>query len=197
MTDHDKDPLIDDGPQQGPGKGRGEGKKFGEDNPPPKSPRNQKRGPQFRTLLLQALQTVKVKQLNAEGQMEEVTLTEELFIQRGLQLAWKDPSMYRDILARLIPYQRPTMPHFEFDFDPTWTPNQRIDAIMVAVAKGEIPIDAAHALIDIFKKGAEVQEISGILERLDEIERRQAEAEAAKRGEIENGTDSDTPTETE
>lgn len=171
MSNQDKDPLIEGGKP-----GRGKGKPFTKDRPGPgRSPR----GPQFRTLLLQALKTVKYPEINENGEKVERTLTEERFIQKGIEMAMHDPSMYRDILARLIPYTRPTMPNVQFDFDPAWTPNERIDAIMKAVSAGDIAVDVAHALIDIFKKGAEVQEISGILERLTELETRindQAEA---------------------
>lgn len=175
MSQHDKDPLIEGGKQ-----GRGKGKPFGPDNKPTgRAPR----GPQFRTLLLEALKTVKYQTTDPEtGERKEQTLTEAAFIQRGIEMALRDPSMYRDILARLIPYSRPTMPQVQFDFDPDWTPNERIDAIMKSVAAGEIAVDVAHSLIDIFKKGAEVQEISGILERLADLENKineQAEAHKA------------------
>lgn len=175
MSQHDKDPLIEGGKQ-----GRGKGKPFGPDNKPTgRAPR----GPQFRTLLLEALKTVKYQTTDPEtGERKEQTLTEAAFIQRGIEMALRDPSMYRDILARLIPYSRPTMPQVQFDFDPDWTPNERIDAIMKSVAAGEIAVDVAHSLIDIFKKGAEVQEISGILERLADLENKineQAESHKA------------------
>lgn len=187
MSQHDKDPLIEGGKV-----GRGKGKPFGPDNKPTgRAPR----GPQFRTLLLEALKTVKYSTTDPQtGERIEKTLTEADFIQRGIEMAMKDPSMYRDILARLIPYSRPTMPQVQFDFDPNWTPNERIDAIMKAVAAGEIAVDVAHSLIDIFKKGAEVQEISGILERLAELETRideQAEAHKAAA----NAADTDESTE--
>lgn len=175
MSQNDKDPLIEGGKA-----GRGKGKPFGPDNKPTgRAPR----GPQFRTLLLEALKTVKYQTTDpATGERIEQTLTEAAFIQRGIEMAMKDPSMYRDILARLIPYSRPTMPQVQFDFDPDWTPNERIDAIMKSVAAGEIAVDVAHSLIDIFKKGAEVQEISGILERLADLEQKineQADAHKA------------------
>lgn len=174
MSQHDKDPLIEGGKP-----GRGKGKPFTKDRP---GPGRAPRGPQFRTLLLQALKTVKYTTRDENGEPVEHTLTEEKFIQKGIEMALHDPSMYRDILARLIPYSRPTMPNVQFDFDPEWTPNERIDAIMKGVAAGEIAVDVAHSLIDIFKKGAEVQEISGILERLAELETRideQADAHKA------------------
>lgn len=189
MSQHDKDPLIEGGKV-----GRGKGKPFGPDNKPTgRAPR----GPQFRTLLLEALKTVKYSTTDPQtGERIEKTLTEADFIQRGIEMAMKDPSMYRDILARLIPYSRPTMPQVQFDFDPEWTPNERIDAIMKSVAAGEIAVDVAHSLIDIFKKGAEVQEISGILERLADLENKineQADAHKAAA----NAADSDDTTEAE
>lgn len=167
------------------------GNKFSKDN----QPERRGRAKQNRTLLLEALRKVRVKEatgrkiedidpdtgevkLNKEtgeplmvDEFVEVQLTEDMFIQRAIQMALVDGSMMRDIMSRLIPYTKPTSPTYSFDLVGT-SPSERITEIEDLVAAGELPFDAAEAMVKMIRHGAEVYEMSEMVKRLDALEAR-------------------------
>lgn len=158
------------------------GNKFSKDN----QPERRGRAKQNRTLLLEALKKVRIKEATGRKVEEEdpetgeirmvdefveVPLTEEMFIQRAIQMALVDGSMMRDIMSRLIPYTKPTSPTYCFELTGS-TPSERITEIEDLVANGELPFDAAEAMVKMIRHGAEVFEMSEMVKRLDALEAR-------------------------
>lgn len=164
------------------------GKKFSAENQPARRGREK----QFRTILLEALRKVKMKERTGkriekvnpdtgeimldekenpimEDEMVEIQLTEELYIQRAIEMSLYDPAMMRDILGRLIPYVKPTAPIYQFELKGT-TAADRIDELTQHVADGVIPFDAAEVLVKMIRHGAEVAELSDLLERIATLE---------------------------
>lgn len=158
------------------------GNKFSKDN----QPERRGRAKQNRTLLLEALRAVRVKEATGQqveqedpktgeivmvDEFVEVPLTEEMFIQRAIQMALVDGGMMRDIMSRLIPYTKPTSPTYSFELNGV-TPSERITEIEDLVANGELPFDAAEAMVKMIRHGAEVFEMSEMVKRLDALEAR-------------------------
>lgn len=153
---------------------------FSKDNQPKRKGREK----QFRTLLLEALRKVKVKEktgrkvdvedpdtgeIRQEDELVEVTLTEELFVQRAIQMSLYDPAMMRDILSRLLPYVKPTAPIYQFELKSTKA-SDKIREVTQAVADGILPFDAAEVIVKMIRHGAEVEELSDLIARLDALE---------------------------
>lgn len=153
---------------------------FSKDN----QPKRRGREKQFRTLLLDALRKVKVKEktgrkvdvedpdtgkITQEDELVEVTLTEDLFVQRAIQMSLYDPAMMRDILSRLLPYVKPTAPLYEFELKSTKA-SDKIREVTQAVADGVLPFDAAEVIVKMIRHGAEVEELSDLIERLEKLE---------------------------
>lgn len=82
------------------------------------------------------------------------------------------PALLRDILARVMPTKKATMPEFVFKFDANAGPADQIDSIAKAVASGEIPVDAGKMLVEIIRDGMAVREITELADRLAAIEER-------------------------
>lgn len=158
------------------------GNKFSKEN----QPERRGRAKQNRTLLLEALRKVRVKEATGRKVEQEdtetgeirmvdefvdVPLTEEMFIQRAIQMALVDGGMMRDIMSRLIPYTKPTSPTYCFELTGS-TPSERITEIEDLVANGELPFDAAEAMVKMIRHGAEVFEMSEMVKRLDALEAR-------------------------
>lgn len=153
---------------------------FSKDNQPKRKGREK----QFRTLLLEALRKVKVKEktgrkievedketgeVREEDELVEVSLTEELFVQRAIQMSLYDPAMMRDILSRLLPYVKPTAPIYQFELKSTKA-SDKIREVTQAVADGILPFDAAEVIVKMIRHGAEVEELSDLIARLDALE---------------------------
>lgn len=158
------------------------GNKFSKDN----QPERRGRAKQNRTLLLEALRAVRIKEATGRQVEEEdpdtgeikmvdefveVPLTEHMFIQRAIQMALVDGGMMRDIMSRLIPYTKPTSPTYSFELTGA-TPSERITEIEDLVASGELPFDAAESMVKMIRHGAEVFEMSEMVKRLDALEAR-------------------------
>lgn len=156
------------------------GNRFSKDNQPQRRGREK----QFRTLLLDALRKVKVKEktgrkidvedketgeIRQEDELVEVALTEDMYIQRAIQMSLYDPSMMRDILSRLVPYVKPTAPIYQFELKGTKA-SDKIREVTQAVADGILPFDAAEVIVKMIRHGAEVEELSDLIARLDALE---------------------------
>lgn len=156
------------------------GKRFSSENQPERRGREK----QFRTILLEALRKVKMKEKTGRKVEEEdpetgqvrmvdeyvdVQLTEELYIQRAIEMSLHDPSMMRDILGRLIPYVKPTAPLYTFELKSDKA-SDKIDELTQHVADGVIPFDAAEVIVKMIRHGAEVAELSDLIARLETLE---------------------------
>ncbi|KLQ32565.1 hypothetical protein ABR33_06120 [Enterobacter bugandensis] len=156
------------------------GNRFSKDNQPQRRGREK----QFRTLLLDALRKVKVKEktgrkidvedeetgeIRQEDELVEVALTEDMYIQRAIQMSLYDPAMMRDILSRLVPYVKPTAPIYEFELKSDKA-SDKILEVTQAVADGILPFDAAEVIVKMIRHGAEVQELSDLIARIESLE---------------------------
>lgn len=139
-----------------------------------------------RTLLLEALRKVRIKEstgrkveevdpetgkITMVDELVEVPLTEDMFIQRAIQMALVDGAMMRDVMSRLIPYTKPTSPTYCFQLVGA-TPSERITEIEDLVAAGELPFDAAESMVKMIRHGAEVFEMSEMVARLEALEQK-------------------------
>jgi len=156
------------------------GKKFSAENQPQRRGREK----QFRTILLEALRKVKLKEKTGNKVEQEdpktgeitmvdetvdVPLTEELYIQRAVEMSLYDPAMMRDIMGRLIPYVKPTAPIYQFELK-GGNAAEKIEELTQHVADGVIPYDAAEVLVKMVRHGAEVAELADLLDRIANLE---------------------------
>lgn len=135
-------------------------KLFTSENQPEK---RKPRGPDRRTLLLNAIADVTGKDENAF--YSEV-------VRRAMDP--EDPAsaqLMKEVLGRMYPTSRPTMPVIEFEFRKTGTPADRVEDISNAVADGILPADVAKVMVDIIKSGLDIVEVTELADRLEKIER--------------------------
>lgn len=133
--------------------------KFSSENQPPAE--KKKRGKDHRTLMLEAL-----------GRND---VSEEVFWDRVVLMAMKDGSehqraMMQEIMVRLAPVARAVLPTCEFEWEDAVTPADKIDRLVDAVSRAEIPADIAHMLANTIRAGLEVREITELVERLEKLE---------------------------
>lgn len=120
------------------------------------------RGPDRRTLLLNAISDVTGKDENAF--YSEV-------VRRAMNP--EDPAsaqLMKEVLGRMYPASRPTMPVIEFAFRKAGTPPEKVEDISNAVADGILPADVAKLMVDIIKSGLDIIEITDLADRLERLE---------------------------
>ncbi|WP_131701647.1 hypothetical protein [Enterobacter bugandensis] len=108
-------------------------------------------------------------EIRQEDELVEVALTEDMYIQRAIQMSLYDPAMMRDILSRLVPYVKPTAPIYEFELKSDKA-SDKILEVTQAVADGILPFDAAEVIVKMIRHGAEVQELSDLIARIESLE---------------------------
>lgn len=133
--------------------------RFSSDNQPPAE--KKKRGKDHRTLMLEAL--------GRNG------VSEEVFWDRVVLMAMKDGSehqraMMQEIMNRMAPQARATLPMVNFEWGEAVTPADKIDRLVELVSLAEISPDVAHMLANTIRAGLEVREITELVERLEKLE---------------------------
>ena len=129
---------------------------FSEDKQPVK-----RRGKAQRTLLLDALK----EQSYDEGSFYK------LILERAMNP--NDPAsamLMKEVLTRLYPNAKPTMPLVEFELPSNSTPVKKVEALEKAVSDGSIPGDLAKVMVDIIKSGLEIGEITDLKDRIEALE---------------------------
>ena len=129
---------------------------FCKDNQPSK-----RRGKAQRTLLLEALKENNTTESDFYAAM----------VKRSMDAG--DPAsaqLMKEVLSRLYPQAKSTMPLVEFDFPSNATAVKKVDALEKAVSTGAIPGDLAKIMIDIIKAGMEISEITDLKDRIIALE---------------------------
>lgn len=107
--------------------------------------------------------------------LKEQELTEDDFVafcvKKALDDSYPNQSKLIDVVInRLEPVKKAVMPTYKFKLDPKATPADKIDKIIEAVAREEIPPDVASLLVNMVKTGQEVRETTELVERLERVE---------------------------
>jgi len=124
--------------------------------------RTKPRGPSKRTLLLNAIKK--------QAQLDEVGFY-EVMVQRALNP--EDPHsgmLIKEVMSRLFPASKPTMPIVEFEFPIEASATERVAYIERAIANGSIPADVAKIMVDIIRAGIEIEKVTELAERIESIE---------------------------
>jgi hypothetical protein len=139
---------------------------FTSENQPPAH--KKKRGKDQRTLMLEALGRNQVSEEQFWDRVVQTAMSEnESFNQRA---------MIQEVMMRLAPIPKSVAPTYEFDWDNTASPADKIDRLVDLVSGGDIPADIANMLASTIKSGMDVREVTELAERLAALEKLIAQA---------------------
>ena len=93
----------------------------------------------------------------------------DLMVQRAL--ADNDPIALKELLVRLSPLQKATLPYIEFDFDKNATPSKQASQILQAASDSIIPPDVAQIFVSSIASMMKIEEVTEIADRLTAIEK--------------------------
>ncbi|HDT4050907.1 TPA: hypothetical protein QHN36_003571 [Enterobacter bugandensis] len=136
---------------------------FSADNQPAK------RGPRRRSArsrILEAMEGMTFKDENNN----DIPLTESNYLQTAIRQSFREDSLMREILSRLVPQERAQLALVEFEFNEADNPTQRMDKLLAAVARGDVHPDTAHIIGNMIHDAAKIAEISDIVDRLQKLE---------------------------
>lgn len=74
------------------------------------------------------------------------------------------------VLSRIAPALRPEAQPVQFDFDPTASTVQQVEAVLAAVANGAVPVDLGKQLIEAVKALADVRALELLEPRIAMLE---------------------------
>lgn len=95
----------------------------------------------------------------------------DLMVRRALTLKDKDSAaLMKEVLVRLYPVDKSTMPLVEFPFRDNGTPAEQISDINSAVAGGILPIDMGNTMVGMIVSAIKVFEVTELADRLAAIE---------------------------
>lgn len=119
----------------------------------------QKRGSQW-------FKTKIVDSLKRQGMSEEAFL--DLLIQKALS----DGGVFiTELLKRYSPVPKQAHDPIEIDFAENATPAQKANAVVDAIAAGEISPDVGHMFIDAISKSLAIEEVTELAKRLEALEK--------------------------
>lgn len=126
-----------------------------------------------RTLLLEALHLEVVDEYGERFESREDA--ELAFLRKLIQRAQstKDKASVtfaKEVLDRLLPTDKATMPTYAFVLDENAPATRRIECITDAVARGEIPPDVGNMLVNMVSAGVRVEETTELMERITRLE---------------------------
>ncbi|VVD90822.1 hypothetical protein PCO31110_01610 [Pandoraea communis] len=133
--------------------------RFTSDNQPAK-----RRGKTPKTLLLEALKN--------EAGIDEAAFY-ELIVRRAI--TGEDPMLTREILARLQPIHKATLPDVQFEIPRGTAPVDKVVAIIDAVADGKCPPDVGDMMIGMIKNMLDIYNVTELAEKVRRIEERLGE----------------------
>ena len=93
----------------------------------------------------------------------------DLLVMRALDP--EDNIALKEVLARLSPAKKATMPKIEFEFDANATPSIQASQILAAASDGIIPPDIAQIFISSIASMMKIEEVTEIANRLTAIEK--------------------------
>lgn len=82
-----------------------------------------------------------------------------------------DPICMKEVLMRLAPLHKPTLPKIEFEFDEDADPLTQAGQVLKAAADGVMPPDVAHIFVSSISSMMKIEEITDISKRLTDIEK--------------------------
>lgn len=82
----------------------------------------------------------------------------------------EDNFAFKELLSRVYPVPKSTMPLIQFEFDESATPSVKASQIMKASADGIIPPDVANTFIASLASMLKITEITELEERLKALE---------------------------
>lgn len=123
------------------------------------------------------------KQRKARGKAERTKLldalkrkgkSEDSFYDEMLDRAFnKDdpasPALLKEVISRLYPTSKATLPTVEFDFDENGTAAQKAAQILKAASEGVIPPDVANTFIAAISNTLKIDEMSDLRSDVEEI----------------------------
>lgn len=100
---------------------------------------------------------------------------EQELLQRVVEMATDkekpDIRLLTEVLQRIEPPLKSTMPMVSFDFDPDSTPSEQAAQVMTAVAAGELQPDIASMFITSITSMLKIEEVTVLAKRLEEVEK--------------------------
>ena len=104
--------------------------------------------------------------------MERVSESEESFYEMLVKRAYDPDDSFgaSEILKRISPQKRATMPVIEFDFDDKAEPHIQAAQVMKATSEGLIPPDIANMFVSSISSMMKIEEVTDMSRRLEEIE---------------------------
>lgn len=141
--------------------------RFSEKNQP-----KNKRGKEFRTLMLDAIREQALIGLPKNASKER---TEKAFLAHVAGRAF-DPSdqashiLLKEFISKSYASIKPTMERVEFDLPEGSTVVEKVNAILLAVSKGEIPPDSAQMVISMAKDASVIEANEDLKSRIEAIE---------------------------
>ena len=98
--------------------------------------------------------------------------TEEGFYESLVERAFNPDDTFaaKEVLTRLFPVDKSTMPCVEFEFDETKSPKEKADQILKAASRGEIPTDIAIMFIGAITSSLKIEEVTDLKDRIDKLE---------------------------
>lgn len=126
-------------------------------------PKNRgKRGPDKRTLILKAIK-------ESTGH-DEVEFYKALIARAMNPEDSASPTLLKEVLSRLYPSSKPTMPIVEFNYPSNGTATEKAEAIEQAVSDGILPLDMAKMMTDIIQSGLNISEQTELRDRIEALE---------------------------
>lgn len=103
---------------------------------------------------------------------KKVGKTEEGFYEHLVERAFnpEDTFAAKEVLTRLFPADKSTMPCVEFEFDETKSPKEKADQILKAASRGELPPDVAMMFIGAITSSLKIEEVTELKDRIEKLE---------------------------
>lgn len=131
------------------------------------------RGPDKRTMILNAIMETMLdpdgERFTSREAAEQAMYNE--ILRRSVNV--KDPAsgtLMKEVLLRLAPADKATLPTIEFPFPADGTASEKITAVQVAVSSGVLPVDMGNTMVNMIVSGIKVYEVTELAERLERIE---------------------------
>ncbi|AUR81881.1 hypothetical protein NVP1016O_01, partial [Vibrio phage 1.016.O._10N.286.46.A11] len=118
------------------------------------------RGKAERTKLLDALKR--------KGQSED-SFYDEMLDRAFNKEDPASPALLKEVISRLYPTSKATLPTVEFDFDENGTAAQKAAQILKAASEGIIPPDVANTFIAAISNTLKIDEMSDLRADVEEI----------------------------
>lgn len=104
--------------------------------------------------------------------MKRAGETEESFYDQLITRAFnpEDSFAAKEVLTRLYPIPKATMPTSEWNFPADGTALDKANSILIAISKGEIAPDVGHSLISALTSLIKIQEVTELEDRIKALE---------------------------